>query len=83
MILGCQVLKDVGAAERIGNPTPIDDGPKTAQVAAPQQPTTSYGQGQAAPQQSKPSQYVPSLVVNNSGNIAVYPIEGLSPYQNK
>ena len=55
-----------------------------------QQPATNmYGQGQQAQQpqqvqQARSSQYALSLFITNcSGNITVYPIEGLSPYQNK
>ena len=92
-MLSCQPLTEVGELEKLGSPVAVDE----AATAAPavnhggQQPATNiYGQDQQAQQpqqvqQAKPSQYVLFFTsfTNSSGNITVYPIEGLSPYQNK
>lgn len=91
-MLGCQVLKEAGELDKIGNPVALDETIASATTAPPANGTNMYGQGQQqqAPQQqkqvqqSRPSQYSSfPCITNISGNIAVYPIEGLSPYQNK
>lgn len=77
--------------EKIGTPVAVDEATSTTSTTttAPQaQATNSYGQAQHQPQQqvqqSRPSQYVLGVYfANDSGNAVVYPIEGLSPYQNK
>lgn len=91
------MLTEVGALEKLGTPVAVDETMGTsAAAAAPvtgtgvQQPATNlYAQGQQVQQQQqaqkpRPSQYATfSCITNDSGNITVYPIEGLSPYQNK
>ena len=94
IVLSCQVLKEVGELDKIGNPVALDENISAATTAPATTSTNMYGQGQQqqAPhqqqqqqvQRTRPSQYFPILSITNiSGNIAVYPIEGLSPYQNK
>jgi replication factor A1 len=92
IVLGCQALKDAGELDKIGNPVALDETITAATTVPAINATNAYAQGQQqqAPQQQKqvqqarPSQYCPfSCITNISGNIAVYPIEGLSPYQNK
>jgi len=88
IVLNCQVLKEVGPLEKIGNPVPVDEasGSAPATNGNAQPATNTYAQPQKQVlQPSKPSQYVSlyNRLLMSSGNIAVYPIEGLSPYQNK
>lgn len=80
------MLTEVGELEKLGTPVAVDEVASTsAPVNSVQQPATNiHGQGQQQVQQPRPSQYTcVSCLTNNSGNITVYPIEGLSPYQNK
>ena len=92
IVLGCQVLTEVGALEKIGSPQPVDgEGASaptangSAQASTSINPYAQQPQQQQQVQQPRPSQYDPSVSpkANDSGNITVYPIEGLSPYQNK
>jgi hypothetical protein len=91
-VLSCQVLTEVGELEKLGSPVAVDEAVAVAPAAnsGVQQPATNmYGQVQQAQQpqqvpQARSSQYALFLfITNSSGNITVYPIEGLSPYQNK
>ena len=96
IVLSCTVLTEVGELEKLGAPVAVDEIAAAAPAAvagsaansAVQKPATNlYGQGQQPQQfqqQARPSQYVLLYAItNSSGNITVYPIEGLSPYQNK
>ncbi|BFZ65104.1 Replication factor A protein 1 [Saitoella coloradoensis] len=87
IVLGLEIMEELGIQEKIGNPQPLNE--TTAQPAAPQQPPTSnattfYGnkpaQPQAAPRRPPAYNNIPQ---GQPPNGPIYPIEGLSPYQNK
>lgn len=85
IILDLEVLKDLGEAEKIGEPKPLEN--KLEEDEKPQSTTISsngfYGaKPQNAPSQvnSRPQQMRP---VQGPATATIYPIEALSPYANK
>ncbi|KAL4801387.1 hypothetical protein BDV18DRAFT_149273 [Aspergillus unguis] len=85
IILDLEVLKELGEAEKIGEPKPLEN--KSEEDEKPQ-PTTISSNGfygakpQSAPSQiSSPAQHARS--VQSSAPSTIYPIEAISPYAHK
>lgn len=84
-MLDLEVLEQLGVAEKIGEPKPLEI--KQEEDVKPQSTTMStngfYGNKVGAPQQNQPS--TPSRAVNSSStaHANIYPIEALSPYAHK
>ncbi|KAH0613599.1 uncharacterized protein H6S33_005485 [Morchella sextelata] len=94
IVLGLEVLKEHGKREKIGNPVSLEQDPATRgpatstgnSAAPPQQAsaTAFYGnKPAAAPAPQRAAAQKPSSRPGATGHDRIYPIESLSPYQNK
>ncbi|CAG8167778.1 unnamed protein product [Penicillium salamii] len=84
IILELEVLKELGEAEKIGEPKPLDAKAEEEEAA---QPTTISSGGfygnkvEAAP--SQPARRAQPAAAPASAHATIYPIEAISPYSNK
>ncbi|CAG8222142.1 unnamed protein product [Penicillium olsonii] len=84
IILELEVLKELGEAEKIGEPKPLELKVEEEEAA---QPTTISSNGfygnkvEAAP--SQPARRAPPPTAPASAHATIYPIEAISPYSNK
>ncbi|KAJ5214791.1 Replication factor A protein 1 [Penicillium chermesinum] len=85
IVLDLEVLEDLGEAEKIGEPKPLEVKPEEQDRA---QPTTISSNGfygskvQAVPQQA-PRTSSAARAPSTSAHTTIYPIEAISPYSNK
>ncbi|KAL5332160.1 hypothetical protein BJX70DRAFT_384971 [Aspergillus crustosus] len=85
IILDLEVLKELGEAEKIGEPKPLEN--KLEEDEKPQPTTISSGGFYGAKNQNIPSQVnsraQPVRPLQGSAPTTIYPIEAISPYANK
>mgnify|MGYP002718073743 CR=1 FL=1 len=87
IILDLEVLKELGEADKIGEPKPLEAKPEEGEVS---QPTTISGNGfygskmeGAHAQQNRRAQPMSAPMSSSSAHATIYPIEAISPYSNK
>lgn len=85
IILDLEVLKELGEAEKIGEPKPLEI--KAEEDEKPQPTTISsngfYGSKPPSAPAQQPSRAQPTRGPSSSAHATIYPIEAISPYSNK
>lgn len=84
IVLNLDVLKELGEAEKIGEPRPLEVTAEGEETAA--QPSTIssngfYGNKVEAPQ-AQPTRQAQPAPASSSAHATIYPIEAVSPYSN-
>ncbi|KAJ5355343.1 Replication factor A protein 1 [Penicillium cataractarum] len=85
IILDLEVLKELGEAEKIGEPKPLEI--KAEDDEKPQPTTISsngfYGSKPPTAPAQQPNRAQPTRGPSSSAHATIYPIEAISPYSNK
>ncbi|KAJ5668805.1 Replication factor A protein 1 [Penicillium macrosclerotiorum] len=85
IILDLEVLKELGEAEKIGEPKPLEIKADEEEKAQPTAISSNgfYGSKPVAPPQQSRSHAQSVRGPSASAHATIYPIEGISPYSNK